>query len=109
EESIIRVSKTEIVAMGDADLREINHHFNSALPQLEHRSLNGYLLDELGRVPEPGEKLEREGVLIEVLEASETQLLRARLRRVSAPESALAARTVTAGAAGSAPERERTP
>lgn len=109
EESIIRVSKTEIVAMGDADLREINHHFNSALPQLEHRSLNGYLLDELGRVPEPGEKLEREGVLIEVLEASETQLLRARLRRVSAPESALAARAVTAGAAGSAQERERAP
>lgn len=109
EESIIRVSKTEIVAMGDADLREINHHFNSALPQLEHRSLNGYLLDELGRVPEPGEKLEREGVLIEVLEASETQLLRARLRRVSAPESALASRAVTAGAAGSTQERERTP
>ncbi len=92
EEAIIRVSKTEIVAMGDAHLREINHHFNSALPQLEHRSLNGYLLDELGRVPEPGEKLEREGVRIEVLEASETQVLRARLRRVALVEPALAAR-----------------
>lgn len=93
EEAIIRVSRTEIVAMGDAHLREINHHFNSALPQLEHRSLNGYLLDELGRVPEPGDKLEREGVRIEVLEASDTQVLRARLRRVGAPEPALAAQS----------------
>ena len=87
EESIIRVSRTEIVAMGDADLREINHLFNTTLPQLEHRSLNGYLLDELGRVPEPGETMERENVRIEVLEASDTQVLRARLRRVTHPES----------------------
>ena len=91
EEAMIRVSRTEIVAMGDADLREINHYFNTALPQLEHRSLNGYLLDELGRVPEAGEKLERDGVRIEVLEASDTQVLRARLRRVSQTEPALAA------------------
>ena len=34
--------------IGATDLREINHFFNTALPQLEHRSLNGYLLDELG-------------------------------------------------------------
>jgi len=98
EESIIRVSKTEVVAMGDADLREINHYFNTTLPQLEHRSLNGYLLDELGRVPEPGEKVERDGVLIEVLEASETQVLRARLRRAVPNEPA--ARTPAASASG---------
>ncbi len=78
---ITRVSKNEIIALGDADLREINHFFNTAFPQLEHRSLNGYLLEELGRVPESGEVLERDGVIIEVIEASDTQLLRARLRR----------------------------
>jgi CBS domain containing-hemolysin-like protein len=77
------VSKNEIVALGDVDLREINHFFNTAFPQLEHRSLNGYLLEELGRVPETGEVLERDGVVIEVLEASDTQLIRARLRRAT--------------------------
>jgi putative hemolysin len=82
EDAITRVSRSEILAWGDADLREINHFFNTALPQLEHRSLNGYLLEELGRVPAPGEKLEREGVVIEVLEATETQVTRARLKRV---------------------------
>lgn len=81
EDLITRVSKNEIIASGDVDLREINHFFNISFPQLEHRSLNGYLFEELGRVPEQGEVLEREGVVIEVLEASDTQLLKARLRR----------------------------
>ncbi|HSJ13571.1 MAG TPA: hemolysin family protein [Longimicrobiales bacterium] len=81
EDLIVRISRSDIVAAGDADLREINHIFNTAFPQLEHRSLNGYLLEELGRVPETGESLEREGVRIEVLEATDTQVLRARLRR----------------------------
>lgn len=82
EDAITRISRNEILAWGDADLREINHFFNTTLPQLEHRSLNGYLLDELGRVPQPGERIERETILIEVMEATETQVTRARLRRL---------------------------
>ena len=80
---IVCISRSEIVADGDADLRDINHMFKASLPQLEHRSLNGYVLEELGHVPEQGETLERDGILIEVLEASDTQVTRARLKRVS--------------------------
>lgn len=83
EDLITRVSRTEIVAQGDADLREINHFFDTAFPQLEHRSLNGYLLEELGRVPDAGETLQREGIIIEVLDATDTQVERARLRRAN--------------------------
>jgi CBS domain containing-hemolysin-like protein len=88
EETMTRVSRHELIAGGDADLREINHFFNTALPQLEHRSLNGYLLEEFGHVPEPGDRLEREGIAIEVLEATETQVLRARLQRIMQPAAA---------------------
>jgi putative hemolysin len=84
---IVRISRHEIVVEGAADLREVNHFFNSSFPQLEHRSLNGYLLDELGYVPSPGEEIEREGVMIRIVEASDTQVLRARLIRPSTPES----------------------
>ncbi len=86
EEAILRVSRSEIVAAGDADLREINHFFNVSFPQLEHRTLNGYLLEELGRVPDAGDVLERDGILIEVLEATDTQVTRARLRRAAPTE-----------------------
>jgi putative hemolysin len=90
---IIRVSRNEIVVAGGVDLREVNHFFNSSLPQLEHRSLNGYLLDELGYVPSTGEEMERDGIIIRIVEATETQVLRARLIRpvasgIGVPESA---------------------
>lgn len=81
EQPIVRVSRNEVLVEGYADLREINHFFNTSFPQLEHRSLNGYLLEELGYVPRPGEEFEREGVRIRIEDASETQVLRARLAR----------------------------
>lgn len=81
EETLIRVSRNEILADGSAELRKINQHFRTSLPAGEHRSLNGYLLEELGRVPQPGETVEREEVSIEVLGASDTQVTRARLTR----------------------------
>lgn len=104
EEPIIRISRSEIVAEGDADLREINHYFNTSLPQLEHRSLNGYLLEEIGHVPCAGETIEREGLQIEVLEATETQVVRARLRRLSSVPSGAASRGAAGTAASIAPE-----
>lgn len=79
--SIVRVSRNEILVQGSADLREVNHFFNTTFPQLEHRSLNGYLLDELGHVPRPGEVLEREGVVIRIEKATEQQVIQARLTR----------------------------
>ncbi len=81
EEGLKRVSRHELLANGNVDLREVSHAFNVALPQIEHRSLNGFILEELGHVPEPGAIMERAGVVIEVVEASETQVLLCRLRR----------------------------
>ena len=83
--AIVRISRNEVMVEGSADLREVNHFFNTTFPQLEHRSVNGYLLDELGHVPKPGEELEREGVMIRIVEATEQQVLRARLSRPHAP------------------------
>jgi len=81
EEPLIRISRNELIAYGTVDLREINYAFNVSLPQLEHRSLNGFIIEELGYVPEKGEFLEREGVRIDVMDATETQVLRARVRK----------------------------
>ncbi len=83
EEHLLRLSRTEVEAPGSMDVREINHAFNVALPQLEHRSLNGFILEELGHVPEAGQTLDRAGVRIEVLEATDTLVIRARLTKVS--------------------------
>lgn len=86
-EAITRISRTEVVVAGDAELREINHFFNTAFPLIEHRTFNGYVLEELDRVPESGELFERDGISIEIIEATDTQVTRARLRRVAAGEA----------------------
>jgi len=91
EDPITRVSRVEIVALGDVDLREINHYLNVSFPQLEHRTLNGYLLDSLGRVPEPGERFEREGIQIEIMAATDTLVERVRLRRLAGSADGAAA------------------
>jgi len=87
EEPLIRISKNEILADGALDLRDINYAFNVALPLSEHRSLNGFIIEELGYVPGKGETLERHGVRIDVVDASETQVLRARVRRLAPSEA----------------------
>ena len=86
EEALIRISDTEMLAHGGIDVREINFAFEVALPQLEHRSLNGFILEELGHVPDPGESVERAGVRIEILTASDTQVLTTRLTKLASKD-----------------------
>jgi len=87
EETLVRLSRSEAVADAGVDLREINYAFNLSFPTLEHRSLNGFILEALGYVPRVGQTLERCGVRIEIVDATETQVLRAKLVRLhSDPE-----------------------
>ncbi|MEX2465890.1 MAG: hemolysin family protein [Gemmatimonadota bacterium] len=82
EEGIDRVSSGVIECDGSADIRHLNELLGVELPNLEHRSVNGFILEELGHVPESGERLSRGDVQIEILEATETQVVRARLTRL---------------------------
>jgi putative hemolysin len=84
EEQIVRLGRNKILVDASAELRDINHFFNTSFPDDEHRSLNGYLLHELGRVPARGETTELDGVRIEVLGASDTQITHCRLVRLPA-------------------------
>ena len=81
EESIVRISRNEMEVEGGVELREVNYAFNVSFPQFEHRSLNGFILEELGRVPAAGERIELPGLEIEILEATETQVVKVRVRK----------------------------
>ena len=85
EEEILRLSETQLECDAGVDVREINEALHVSLPKDEHRSLNGMILEELGHVPTPGDSFEAAGVRIEIVEASETQVLRARVTRLPAP------------------------
>ena len=88
EIDVVHLSPTTIEADAGIDVRDLNEALDVELPQAEHRSLNGYILEELGHVPLTGSAFEREGVRFEVLEATETQVVRVRLTRLEeAPEA----------------------
>ncbi len=79
---VTEVSPSEILASGAADIREINERFGFGLQAAEHRSVNGFILEELGQVPEAGRSFTVDGVRIDILEAADTQVVKARLCRV---------------------------
>lgn len=90
EDAVVRVGGNEIIVEAGTDLKEINQLLGTSFPVLEHRTVNGVLLDRFGRVPEAGERLDLDGVEIEVLEASETQVQRVRIRKSAAADGSVA-------------------
>ncbi|NNF38849.1 MAG: HlyC/CorC family transporter [Gemmatimonadetes bacterium] len=86
DEELLRIGENDLVADGGVDLRDINESFGLALPEEENRSLNGFILEELGYVPLTGETLDVDGARVEVLEATETQVVRARVTRISSTD-----------------------
>ena len=83
QEEIMRVSRNQIECDAGVDVREINRALEVALPKLEHRSLNGLILEELGHVPAVGGELLFDDVRIEIMQATETQVIRAQVTRLT--------------------------
>jgi len=86
EERMIRLSADEIEVDAGIEIRELNDALNLELPEEEARSLNGLILEELGRVPGRGETLLLPELRVRVTDASETQVLRVHLTRISGLE-----------------------
>ncbi len=82
EEGIDRISDDIIECDGSAEIRHLNVLLGVEFPNVEHRSVNGFILEELGQVPRAGERFDTGGVQIDILEATETQVVRARLTRL---------------------------
>ena len=78
----VQVSATMIECDADVSLRELNEALRAELPEEESRSLNGFILEEVGRVPEKGLSFEAKGVLIEILESTQTYVVRARVTKL---------------------------
>lgn len=84
EDPVTPLAPDEILATGGAEIREINQRFGFELQAGEHRSVNGFIIEELGHVPEAGRTFTVGNVHVEVMEATDTQVVKARLRRTGA-------------------------
>ncbi len=69
------------VVSGKADVSVLETQFGIAVERAGFDSVGGYLLAALGRVPTKGERLEVDGLAVEVLEAERRRVTRVRVRR----------------------------
>ena len=68
-----------LVADGEASLRQISEELGVALAEGHEATIGGLLLERLGRMPEPGERVQLDGLEIEVREASDGRIRSVRI------------------------------
>lgn len=76
-EFIKRVSKTEIIVNGQTRMNYVNHFFNTEIKS--KKTLNGFLLEHLGRVPKISETHEYKGLTFIIEAANPREISRARI------------------------------
>ena len=83
-----RVGPDEAVVEGRVFIADLNESFGSALPEEEEfDTVAGLMFDRFGRIPVPGEHLQENGLVLEVLDADDRRIRKVRVRRVE-PASA---------------------
>lgn len=86
EEDLIQESSDpgESVVSGLALIHEIAERFNVELDDEEVSTIGGLISTRLGRIPEKGEEVLIDGLLIRVTEVDQTRVIEARVRRAEA-------------------------
>jgi CBS domain containing-hemolysin-like protein len=82
EQPMVVLSSTTIETDATIDVRALNDSLHTEVPDEESRSLNGFILEEVGQVPKKGASFEAKGVRVEILEATPTHVVRARVTRL---------------------------
>lgn len=79
ESLIKRIDKRTIIADANTTIDHVNRFFNVNLPEEDHQTIAGLILQKLGEIPQKGDELEVNRVKIIVEEAEETRIKRVRL------------------------------
>ncbi len=88
ERDIVMEAPNTYLVAGHTELAQLAEAVGRQLESVDYSTVAGLVLAELGRVPLRGEKVETEGLIIEVLEANARAVLKVRVRVV--PEKSVA-------------------
>lgn len=80
----------EGIAEGDAraSVDELSDLFDVTLPEGDFDSVGGLIVDQLGRLPEKGDRVECNGLALTVLEVAQHRIERVRIERLPEPAGA---------------------
>jgi len=74
-----------ITVSGQIALDDLNAKAGLALPEEEFQTLSGLLVNQLGRVPYPGEEIALPGVVFQVLDADQRRIYRLAMKKPAPP------------------------
>jgi CBS domain containing-hemolysin-like protein len=87
-EPIVDEGGGRFVFNGKVDIDEVKNRLNVQIERQGFETVGGYLLNRLGRVPAVGERLEIDGLTIEVLEVERRRIHKVRMARTPVIEPA---------------------
>jgi len=80
DHDIVREAAGSYVVAGHTELARIAQEFGVNLQGSDYSTVAGLMLAELGHVPQPGEKVVKNGLALEVVEANPRTVLKVRVR-----------------------------
>jgi CBS domain containing-hemolysin-like protein len=84
---IVRESANSYLVAGQTDLAQVVDQLNVPIEEGDYSTVAGFVLNRLGHVPTPGEKVESDGLSFEVLEADPRTVLKVRLSVLPEPSA----------------------
>lgn len=80
-EDVHRISDTIIECDGKAEVAWLNYHYGTTIPLGDYKTVAGYVIFLMERIPKQGEQIETETMKIAVLSADSRSVRRIRLQR----------------------------
>ena len=104
EAEIVRLDGEAYLVRGDVEVGKLERIFGVELAADDFITVAGLVLNELGHLPSVGERIDLQGLQVEVMEADQRRIARVRVQRrvVPHPEERVAARSAPSA---SSPER----
>jgi CBS domain containing-hemolysin-like protein len=85
-EPIVEEGRGRFVFKGKVDIDEVASRLNVQIAREGFETVGGYLLTHLGRVPAVGERVEVDGLHVEVLDVERRRISKVRISRLPTPE-----------------------
>lgn len=81
EKEFVKLDESTYVLKGTASLHDMREHLGVGLPSEDYDTISGFIIGQLGRIPDEGETptIEWEGMLIKVEKADEKRILEVKI------------------------------
>jgi putative hemolysin len=75
------LDKNTIVLVGSMELEELNRIFQTTLAHPDYKTVAGYVMGSLGRIPAEGESFDLNGLAFKVLKAKPNRIIALRIKK----------------------------